>query len=289
MMKSTMPYVIRPLFLACSCLALPAGFAFGVYMLFFHQWDSLPGIIKGIAVVLLPIPFVLMQILLAKAFYYFELFGKRLAIGYGENRAILEHLIAAGEPFCLYLRNHSFENGSVIHTFQVRADREPLSRTGLVHWPVTNNAFESSVVAGIEAHLPVFAIDSPSDSSVGTARRIVVQDNHWFSEADRLIGRAALIIVNHEAQTEGILRELESIRKHKAGSRTLLFTTEAALTSLADRDPELIGQLKWLQIKRGNSIHKRLETPTVPHEVIEFAALIGNSAAVGWYHPDRRD
>ena len=179
MMKSTMPYVIRPLFLACSCLALPAGFAFGVYMLFFHQWDSLPGIIKGIAVVLLPIPFVLMQILLAKAFYYFELFGKRLAIGYGENRAILEHLIAAGEPFCLYLRNHSFENGSVIHTFQVRADREPLSRTGLVHWPVTNNAFESSVVAGIEAHLPVFAIDSPSDSSVGTARRIVVQDNHW--------------------------------------------------------------------------------------------------------------
>ena len=272
MTKSAIPHIVFPLLLACGCLTAAAAIAVAVYVLFFHYFDSLHGILMGIVIFLHPIPFVLMQVLLVKTFYYFEVFGARWSIGYSENRALLEGLVEAGEPFCLYLRNHSFEKGAAIQTLMASADREPLSRTGLIHWPVPKNVFESSVVASLEKHLPVFAIDSPSDSSIGVARRILVRDSHWLREVDRLIERAALIIVNHEALTDGIMKELEAIRKHEAEARTLLFTTETALASLSYLEPELVRRLKWIEIKDGSPIHKRLEAPTMPQEVIEFAA-----------------
>jgi len=145
---------------------------------------------------------------------------------------------------------------------------------------VANNTFEAEVVAKIGKYVPVFAIDSPSDSSIGMAKRILVRDKDWLSDVDPLIERAALIIVNHEAQTDGIVREFMAVQKHKAEARTLLFTTETAIVSLA---PEFLRRVRWVQIKEGNPMHKRLETPTVLPEVVEFAAALGTG------HPSNDD
>ncbi len=193
---------------------------------------------------------------------------------------MLDDLIKVRAPFCLYLRNHSFEKGTAILTWSASPDREPRSHLGLVQLPVANNTFEAEVVAKIGKYVPVFAIDSPSDSSIGMAKRILVRDKDWLSDVDPLIERAALIIVNHEAQTDGIVREFMAVQKHKAEARTLLFTTETAIVSLA---PEFLRRVRWVQIKEGNPMHKRLETPTVLPEVVEFAAALGTG------HPSNDD
>jgi len=224
--------------------------------------------------VLHPVPFVFMSILLFRAVYYFELFGARSTIGFKKNRTMLEDLIKTGAPYCLYLRNHSFEKGALIQTWKANPDRELVPRLGLFHLPVTRNEFESEIVSVIETHLPVFALDSPSDSSIGKARRILVPKARWFREVDRLIESAALIIINHEAQTEGILKELQAIKQYEAECRTLLLTTETARTTLADHEPDFVRRVRWIQIKEGDPTHRRLERPLVPASVIDFTAAI---------------
>ncbi len=70
MTKNAALYVARPLFLACGHLATVAAIAVCGYILIRH-FGSLPRVAKVIAVVLHPLPFVLVQLLLFRAFYYF--------------------------------------------------------------------------------------------------------------------------------------------------------------------------------------------------------------------------
>jgi hypothetical protein len=194
---------------------------------FIKYLGALPSAVKWTVILLFPVPFILMKLLLVRAFYFFEIFSDRCTAPFRENAVELQRLKGAGEPFALYLRNHSFENKATIESFAVRPDAEIQPRDGLIHWPVPRNQFEISLVEKLANHLPVFAIESPDDVTLGAARRVLVERQEWFDLVSELIPCARLLIVNYEQATVGIERELQCITANGAQDRVLLFVKES--------------------------------------------------------------
>jgi hypothetical protein len=117
-------------------------------------------------------------------------------------------------------------------------------------------------------HLPVFAIESPDDVTLGAARRVLVERQEWFDLVSELIPCARLLIVNYEQATVGIERELQCITANGAQDRVLLFVKESCLTELKNKYPQFLKEIRSVVLKKGHSTNDRLEEAEIPEGVL---------------------
>ena len=175
-----------------------------------------------------------------------------------------------------HLRNHSFENKATIESFPVRPDAEIQPRDGMIHWPVPRNHFEISLVEKLVKCLPVFAIESPDDVTLGAAKRVLVERQDWFDLVSKLIPHAHCLIVNYEQSTAGIERELECITANGVQDRVLVFVKESCLAEMKDKHPAFLEGIRRIVLKKEHSINDRLEEAEIPEDVLFDLVRNGN-------------
>jgi hypothetical protein len=153
------------------------------------------------------------------------------------NEQSLESLIVKKYPYAIYLRDFARESniGDVVAAFPYALPREQITKR------------EAAILKEISSIIPVFGLANYRDmNSHPAATRVNLADTNWQTRFHRYAQHAALIVLNTDRLSPGVLYELRWIEKHDASSKLLLVLPEGGSKALRLEFPHVRDAARWL-------------------------------------------